>query len=96
MRAFVLIGALAGLAACEGQEKRTTYSCPNGPDLTVIYRDASATLIFPDGRSETLPQADPDNPNLYAKPGTVWNVVSFRNGELTDGQQFYNCDQMVG
>ena len=94
MRAGFLIGVLMLLAACTNtQEKRTTFTCPNGPDLVVVYEDDAATLVFPSERVERLPKS---KENLYAKPGVVWQLTGFRLARLTDGQSSYSCDQMAG
>ena len=96
MRAILLIGAALGLlSGCGEQTSEATYTCPRGPDLTVIYAEDGATLYFPDGRVETLPRPDPERPNLYAKPGYSW-AVGFREARLDDGRNSYTCDQMAG
>lgn len=96
MRAVGLTAAaLALLAGCGAQEQVATFTCPRGPDLTVVYSEAGATLYFPDGRVETLPRPDPERPNLYAKPGYSW-AVGFREARLDDGSNSYTCDQMAG
>ena len=95
MRALWLIPALALLAACDTEKKsRATYSCPNGPSLVLVYTEEAATIYFPDGRVEELPATEKDD--LYAKPGIVWQLVSFRTARLTDGEKSFNCDQMAG
>lgn len=91
-----MICALAALAACAGQTKRTTYTCPNGPDLVVTYTGDSAILTFPDDTVEVLPIADPARPDIYAKPGVVWDASRFRQARLTDGPSSFLCDQMAG
>lgn len=95
MRILVFVMMLGGLAACGGQEKLTTFTCPNGPDLVVTYSDDTARIAFPGGRVETLDRVEEDK-DLYAKPGVVWDAEQFRSGRLTDGQSSYACDQMAG
>ena len=99
MRGLVLIIALGALSACGGgSEKRdaATFACPNGPSLVVGYTETDARIVFPDGRVEVLPKVEGDDPNLWAKPGVVWDLTQFRTARLTDGQRSYNCDQMAG
>lgn len=94
--AFALVG-LAGLgllSACSGTSV-ATFTCPNGPDLTVEYIDDNARLFFPDGRVEEVSANDPDRPNYYAKPGFSWSTGT-REARLTDGSRSYLCDQMRG
>ena len=95
MRALAATVAVAALAACGDRSSVATYTCPRGPDLTVEYSDAGATLYFPDGRSELLPRPDPERPNLYAKPGYRWSTGG-RDGRLDQGSASYICDQMRG
>ncbi len=95
MRALVTTVALAALAGCGGSSKTATFTCLNGPDLTVVYADDSATLYFPDGRSELLPRPDPERSNYYAKPGSSW-AAGDREARLNDGRKSYLCDQMAG
>lgn len=94
MRTFLLIAAMAALAACGMQSKRETYTCANGPTLAVVYDNDAATIAFPDGRVEVLPATD--KPDIYAKPGIVWNAAAFRNARLDDGGTSLLCDQMEG
>jgi len=96
MKALCLIPALALLAACgsSSQNKLATFTCPNGPSLVVTYSGDTAQITFPDGRKEVL--AVTENENIFAKPGTVWQLVAFRTARLTDGQNSYHCDQMAG
>jgi hypothetical protein len=95
VRSLILIAALAALSACGGQSSQATFTCPNGPDLSVAYTKDGATLYFPDGRVELLPRPDPERPNLYAKPGFRW-AVGTREARLDDGSKSYACDQMAG
>lgn len=95
MRTATIIATLVTLTACSGGEKLATYSCPRGPDLTVAYSDAGATLYFPDGRVELLPRPDPERPNLYAKPGFRW-ATGGRDARLDEGSKSFLCDQMAG
>jgi len=94
MRTLVLLTALAALSACGMQEKRATYTCPNGPDLVVNYTEDQATLTFSSGRVEVLPVTEKED--IYAKPGIVWNAAAFRSGRLDDEGKSYLCDQMAG
>lgn len=94
MRALLLIPALAALAACGMQSKRETYTCANGPNLAVTYADDQATIAFPDGRVEVLDATD--KPDIYAKPGMVWNSAAFRTARLDDEGKSLLCDQMEG
>ena len=96
MRSLILLGALALLAACGGDQRSgaATFTCPNGPDLTVLYSDEGALLVFPDGRREVLSSTETEN--LYAKPGVVWDARVFRSARLTDGERSLSCDQMAG
>ena len=96
MRGAVILLTLGVLAGCGEREKLTTFTCPNGPDLIVTYSEDSASIVFPDGRVEVLQRVEGDNPDLYAKPGVVWDASQFRTARLTDGPQSYNCDQMAG
>lgn len=96
MRALALLAALGTLAACgEQQAREATFTCPRGPDLTVVYSEAGATLYFPDGRVELLPRPDPERQNLYAKPGYSF-AVGMRDARLDDGMNSYLCEQMTG
>ena len=95
MRVLFAAAALAVLAACAGGTSEATFTCPNGPDISVVYAEDVATLYFPDGRVEPLPRPDPERPNLYAKPGFRW-AVGFREARLDDGSKSYTCDQMTG
>lgn len=95
MRALLTLPALALLAACGGSDTRTaTYTCPNGPDLSVAYADEGALIVFSTGRRELLEPTETEE--LYAKPGVVWDVRQFRTGRLTDGERSFQCDQMAG
>jgi hypothetical protein len=94
VRSALLIPALLALAACAGQAKRATYTCPNGPTLAVVYTDDGATIAFPDGRVELLPPTG--TPDVYAKPGLSWNAAAFRTARLDDGPRSYGCNQMAG
>lgn len=95
MRLFFLLPALALLAACGGQrDKLATYSCPNGPNLVVVFSEAGARITFPSSRVEELPITE--TPGLYAKPGVVFDTRAFRTARLTDGEQSFSCDQMAG
>ena len=71
MKKTWLIIVLGALSACSSQRSETTFTCPNGPDMTVIYDETGATLFFPDGRVELLPRPDPDRPNFYADRKSV-------------------------
>lgn len=94
MRTVLLLSALLAFAACGGQSKRATFTCPNGPTLAVVYTEDGATIAFPDGRVELLPPTD--TPDVYAKPGLAWNAATFRTARLDDGDKSYNCDQLGG
>ncbi len=94
MRALLLIPAIAMLTACGERQTRETYTCPNGPSLAVTYSEAGAILTFANGRTELLPPTD--KPDIYAKPGVVWDAAAFRTARLTDGQSSFLCDQMAG
>ena len=81
------------LASCgDGGQKVETFACPNGPDIAVLYEGDTAVIALPDGRRETLQRTEPGK-EIYAKPGMVWQIESFRTGRLTDGQKSYGCDQ---
>lgn len=95
MRVPTSIAALVILTACSGQSKLATFTCPNGPDVAVVYEDETAVLRFAGGRQERLTQPDPERPNFYAKPGMTWSV-GFREARLNDGNSSYICDQMAG
>lgn len=95
MRMIAALAAFGALAACGDQSSGATFTCPRGPDLTVTYAAEGATLYFPDGRVELLPQPDPEKPNLYARPGFSF-VVGARTARLDDGSNSYLCDQMAG
>ncbi|MEM6385784.1 MAG: hypothetical protein AAF718_06055 [Pseudomonadota bacterium] len=95
MRASILLPAIAMLAACGGQQNTTeTYTCANGPFLSVAYSDEGALIVFPTGRREILEPTE--TPELYAKPGVVWDARPFRTARLTDGERSLQCDQMEG
>lgn len=91
MKVLAGIMLLSVLAACGGP-RTETFVCPNGPDLSVTYAEASAIVTLSDGRSVLLP-ADPAREGVYAKPGFAWADTSFRSGRLTDGSKSYGCDQ---
>jgi membrane-bound inhibitor of C-type lysozyme len=60
MKALQLIAASALLAACatitgKGGERRVTYACNYGPDLTITYAGSDARIQSEDGMV-TLPQ----------------------------------------
>ena len=94
MKYLAPIAALTVLAACDTGEKKGVFICPNGPSLAVTYTDDSATLAFSNGRTEVLPAADGDDPNLYARPGLVWHVDGLYSARLTDGLSSYSCDEI--
>lgn len=91
---LLVIPAFVALSACNEQESLETYTCPNGPDVAVAYSEEGALLRFVGGRTELLPPTD--KPDIYAKPGIVWNSSAFRSARLDDGQESYLCDQMAG
>ena len=92
---LLLMIAATALAACGERPSEATFTCPNGPDLTVAYTPEGATLYFPDGRAELLPRPDPERPNHYEKPGYSWSV-GMRDARLYDRDKSYLCDQMSG
>jgi hypothetical protein len=94
-RTIFTISALTLLAACgESRERAATFTCPNGPDIAVLYSDEGARLLFAGGRVEELPPTETEG--IYAKPGIVWNAAGFRTARLTDGPKSFQCDQMAG
>lgn len=74
--------------------KRETYTCPNGPNLAVVYSGDGATLSFSSGRVEVLPATEKED--VYARPGIAWNASDFRRARLDDEGKSYLCDQMAG
>jgi len=81
---------LAALTACGGSTTKAFF-CPNGPDFALTYEGEAVTILFDDGRTETL--LPTGQPGTYAAGGVVWQDTSLRVGRLTDGQRSYNCDQ---
>ncbi|MEM9426689.1 MAG: hypothetical protein AAGA06_08295 [Pseudomonadota bacterium] len=95
MKKLFLIPVIATLAACGSQRNDVaTFTCPNGPDLSVSFSGEGARITFPTGRVEQLQPTDTEE--LYAKPGVVFDNRQFRTARLTDGDKSYSCDQMAG
>jgi len=86
--------ALTVLVSCSNFEKSATYLCLNGPDLIVTTSEDQVVLLFPGGRSETVPLVDPARPGFYAAPGISWSITGFRAARLNDDQKSFGCDEV--
>ena len=95
MRALAALAPIIALAGCSSTPQTATYTCPNGPEIGVLYSDEAVTISYGDGRREDLP-VDPSRDGFYAKPGLVWSDTGFRSGRLTDNTSSYACDQTSG
>ena len=74
MRTIVCAAALA-LAGCasitgeeEQEERRITYSCERGSDLTVIFDGDEARILNPDGSAIVLPARPSGSGFWYESP----------------------------
>ena len=97
MRGLFTLAAIVTLGACSDLvQTPDTYSCPNGPELVVSYSDAGAQIQYDNGRTVLIPPAGDDAPDVYAKPGFVWEVTGFRSARLSDDTNSYHCDKLSG
>ena len=61
--------AMAGCASVTGnEERRVTFSCESGPDLTVVFDDAAARIVNSDGSEIVLPSRPAGSGFLYETP----------------------------
>jgi len=71
MRVLIVLGAaaLAGCASVTGSdERRVTFSCDHGADLTVVFDEHAARIINPDGTEIVLPSRETGSGFLYETP----------------------------
>jgi membrane-bound inhibitor of C-type lysozyme len=67
---FVLAAvALTGCASMSGStERRVTYACERGADLTVVFDGGAARIVNPDGSEIVLPSRETGSGFLYETP----------------------------
>jgi membrane-bound inhibitor of C-type lysozyme len=92
--AGTLVVALAGCAtspaadsSAASSERRVTYACEGGPDLTVVYAENVARVVQPDGSTVDLPQQVTGSGFSY---GTPMQSIRGKGTELT-----YTIGRMV-
>ncbi|WP_269789838.1 MliC family protein [Stenotrophomonas sp. Iso1] len=92
---ILLIGlAVASLAGCATHpaggavtERRVSYTCEGGPDLTVVYAENVARVVQPDGSTVELPAQVTGSGFAY---GTPMHTLRGKGEELT-----YTVGRMV-
>lgn len=83
----LLVGCATQPTADTGSERRVSYTCEGGPDLTVMYAGAVARVVQPDGSTVELPEQVTASGFAY---GTPMQSIRGKGSELT-----YTVGRMV-
>lgn len=87
LAAVSLVGCATHPSGSAATERRVSYSCEGGPDLTVVYAENVARVEQPDGSTVELPSQVTGSGFAY---GTPMHTLRGKGTELT-----YTVGRMV-